>query len=44
MEELQLRGYFEANRKEANHGYSTRERFLDEFGEWITRLKKQATP
>jgi REP element-mobilizing transposase RayT len=44
LEELRLRGYFEANRKEAKHGYATREKFLNEFNEWLKRLKKQASP
>jgi REP element-mobilizing transposase RayT len=44
LEELRLRGYFEANRKEAQYGYATRERFLAEFNVWMRKLKKQASP
>jgi exonuclease III len=44
LDELRLRGYFEANRKQAKHGYATREKFLDEFNEWIKSLKKQGSP
>ena len=44
MEELGLRGYFEANRREAKHGYATREKFLKEFDDWLRSLKKQASP
>ena len=43
-EELRLRGYFEANRQEAKHGYATREKFLKEFNDWLRSLKKQASP
>jgi REP element-mobilizing transposase RayT len=44
LEELRLRGYFEANPEEAKHGYATREKFLNEFSAWMRRLKKQESP
>jgi REP element-mobilizing transposase RayT len=40
---LQLRGYFKANRIEHAHGYKARENYLQEFNEWIYRLKKLKT-
>jgi REP element-mobilizing transposase RayT len=41
IENLQLTGYFRANRVEKNRNYRTREKYLTEFNEWIYRLKRQ---
>jgi REP element-mobilizing transposase RayT len=43
LEELQLRGYFEANRREAKHGHPRRKEYLDEFNNWIRRTKEKST-
>lgn len=35
LEEFRLRGYFEANRREANQSYAARERYLERFHAWV---------
>jgi REP element-mobilizing transposase RayT len=40
FEELQLRGYFKANRIEQRYGYQARADYLAQFNEWLYRLKK----
>jgi REP element-mobilizing transposase RayT len=40
IEQLQLRGYFKANRIEQKYGYEAREKYLKAFNQWIYRLKK----
>jgi REP element-mobilizing transposase RayT len=40
LEDLRLRGYFEANRREAKEGHAAREDFLAEYEAWIRGLKK----
>lgn len=40
FEELQLKGYFRANRIEQARGYQARTKFLDEFNLWVRRLKQ----
>ena len=39
LEELGLKGYFEANRKQRTFSYAERERFLGEFNKFIMKLK-----
>jgi REP element-mobilizing transposase RayT len=39
-EELYLKGYIEANRKEAVHSRTQRQKFLKEFHAWVTSLHK----
>ncbi len=39
FEELQLKGYFEANRRQASHSYRERDLFLTEFNLWVQKLK-----
>lgn len=39
FEELQLRGYIEANRVQTQRGYKQRKTFLDEFNNWVQSLK-----
>jgi hypothetical protein len=39
IEELQLRGYFEANRVQAAKGERARSQFLDEFNAWVMGLR-----
>ena len=39
IEELQLRGYFEANRVQANKGEAAREEYLPKFNEWVQNLR-----
>jgi REP element-mobilizing transposase RayT len=40
-EELQLRGYFNANRVERAHDYRARKNYLDEFNDWIYRMRRR---
>ena len=40
IEELQLRGYFKANRLQAAKGQKAREEYLQKFNEWITRMRQ----
>ena len=40
IEELQLRGYFKANRLQATKGQKAREEYLQRFNEWITRMRQ----
>ncbi|MBS1970317.1 MAG: transposase [Bdellovibrionales bacterium] len=40
LEELQLRGYFKANRLQAAKGQRAREEYLQKFNEWITRIRQ----
>lgn len=37
LEELNLRGYLEANRREAAHDYAAREDYLHRFNRWVSR-------
>jgi REP element-mobilizing transposase RayT len=39
FELLQLKGYFEANRKQAQHGYQAREEFRESFNIWVQRMR-----
>jgi REP element-mobilizing transposase RayT len=39
FEELQLKGYFKANRKQAKQGEKAREEFLNKFNEWIYKMR-----
>jgi hypothetical protein len=39
-EELQLKGYFNANREQKNKSYQAREEFLRQFNSWLYALKK----
>jgi REP element-mobilizing transposase RayT len=39
-EELQLKGYFKANREQKNKSYQAREEFLRQFNSWLYALKK----
>lgn len=39
LEEVQLRGYFDANRMQAQKGLKAREEFLDKFNAWVYRLR-----
>lgn len=39
MQELRLKGYFEANRIEAKEGKQKREEYLKEFNKWVNQLK-----
>ncbi|HWU42005.1 MAG TPA: hypothetical protein VN132_01165, partial [Bdellovibrio sp.] len=39
-EEFQLRGYFKANRVQRQHGYEQRKLYLDQFNEWIYKLRR----
>jgi len=39
-EEFHLRGYFKANRIERAKGYQVRKIYLEEFNEWIYRLRR----
>jgi hypothetical protein len=39
LEELQLKGYFKANRKQAAQGEKAREEFLNKFNEWIYKMR-----
>ena len=40
FEELQLKGYFRANRVEKEHGYKAREEFLQKFNAWVYQLRR----
>ncbi|MFN8790840.1 MAG: transposase [Bdellovibrionales bacterium] len=40
LEELGLKGYFEANHRERELGYQERERFLKQFNQFLYRLKQ----
>jgi hypothetical protein len=40
LEELGLKGYFEANHRQREMGYSERERYLKSWNEYLQRLKK----
>ncbi len=39
LEGLQLKGYFEANRREAIRSYQSRKEFLDRFNRWVYHLR-----
>lgn len=39
FEELQLLGYFEANRSQASHNYRERDLYLTEFNHWVQSLR-----
>ena len=39
FEVLQLKGYFEANRRQAARGEKAREEYLNAFNEWIRRMR-----
>ncbi len=41
FEEMQLKGYFQANREQAEKGYSARQEYLDRFNRWVYRLRVQ---
>lgn len=41
FEELQLSGYFEANRRQICDGYAAREAFLSDFNDWVYGLRKE---
>jgi REP element-mobilizing transposase RayT len=41
FEELQLKGYFQANRIEAQKGYQARKHYLDQFNSWLKTLRLQ---
>jgi REP element-mobilizing transposase RayT len=43
IEDLQLRGYFEANRIEVEFGKLAREKFLKKYDAWIRSLKRRGT-
>lgn len=43
FEELQLSGYFEANRRQASHNYRERDLFLTEFNLWVQSLKMRSS-
>jgi hypothetical protein len=43
LEELGLRGYFEANHRQREHGYDERVRFLQGFNGFLDGLKKRKT-
>jgi len=40
FEELQLRGYFQANRVQAERGEEAREEYLNKFNEWVQGLRE----
>ncbi|MBS1970306.1 MAG: transposase [Bdellovibrionales bacterium] len=40
IEELQLRGYFKANRLQAAKGQKAREEYLQKFNDWITCMRQ----
>ncbi len=40
FEELGLKGYFEANHREREHGYKEREEYLKRFNQFLYRLKR----
>jgi len=42
FEELQLTGYFEANRRQIKDGYAAREAFLSDFNDWVYKLKRES--
>ncbi|MBS1971734.1 MAG: transposase [Bdellovibrionales bacterium] len=44
LEELQLRGYFKANRLQATKGQNAREEYLQKFNEWVFRLRAGPLP
>jgi REP element-mobilizing transposase RayT len=39
-EELQLKGYFKANREQKNKSYKAREEFLNQFNAWLYGLRR----
>lgn len=41
LEELNLKGYIESNRREARQGYETRKRFLAQFNAWVYQERKK---
>jgi len=43
FEELQLKGYFKANLREAQKGPKAREEFLEKFNAWVYRLRYAST-
>lgn len=43
LEEMQLKGYFKANRVQAAKGTLAREEFLDKFNAWVYRLRYTST-
>lgn len=40
LESMQLNYYFQANRLQFNHGYASRQSYLDRVNRWIQRLKR----
>jgi REP element-mobilizing transposase RayT len=40
-EELQLKGYFNANRVERAQSYHVREQYLKQFNEWVYKLRRR---
>lgn len=42
LEELRLKGYLEANRREATNGYEDREDYLEHFNRWVKKLRRSA--
>ena len=42
LEELNLKGYIEANRREAAHSVEAREAFLKKFNQWVYRERLQS--
>lgn len=42
FEELQLKGYIDANRFQASQGYKQREAYLSEFNSWVYKLKTES--
>ena len=43
IEELQLKGYFHANRVQAVKGEKAREEFLKQFNDWVRELRKDTS-
>ncbi len=42
LEELNLKGYIEANRREASHSQAAREEFLKKFNRWVYKERLQS--
>ncbi len=43
LELLRLKGYFEGNRRQADHGYKARERHLQQFNRWVRQMRMTST-
>lgn len=43
LEELNLRGYLEANRREAAHTHAAREAYLKAFNAWVKKQRRSTT-